>query len=175
MRLVQNIRPGRKRLVLIILSGILLFTASIVAIAQEHPPRPITVTWTAQNLSFGAFYQGATGGSVTISSGGLRTATGDVVLLNLGFSFSTSVYQVVGTPGTVVSLLNGPNVSLPGSNGGSMLLQIGASNPLSPFVITTVPPAWTLLNVGGILTVGTPLANPPGNYSGTFDITFVQE
>jgi hypothetical protein len=56
-----------------------------------------------------------------------------------------------------------------------MLLHIGSSDPASPFVINTVPPVYTPFNVGGSLTVSNPLANPPGNYSGTFAITFVQE
>lgn len=143
-------------------------------IAQEPPPRPIVVT-PVQNLGFGAFSQGISGGTVSVSSGGLRTATGDVILLNLGFSFTAAVYHLVGNPGTVVSLLNGPDVPLPGSGGGSMTLHIGNSNPLSPFVITTVPPSYTVLYLGGTLTVGSPGANPPGSYSGSFNITFIQE
>jgi hypothetical protein len=142
---------------------------------QEPPPRPLSVTVTAQNLSFGAFSQGAVGGTVTIASDGSRSATGDIILLTLGYSFSTALYELVANPGTVVSLLNGPDVVLPGSNGGSITLHIGASDPVSPFVITTVPPAYTPLNVGGTLTIGNPLSNPPGDFSGMFDITFIQE
>ena len=142
--------------------------------AQEPPPRPVVVT-VAQNLGFGAFTQGIAGGTVTINSGGSRLSTGDVILLNLGYAFSTAQYTVVANPGTVISLLNGPDVSLPGSNGGSMTLHIGDSNPVSPFVISTIPPDYTLLYVGGRLTVGNPLTNPPGSYSGTFNITFLQE
>jgi len=71
--------------------------------------------------------------------------------------------------------VNGPDVTLTGSGGGSMMLHIGASNPASPFVITTGPPASTLMNVGGTLTVGSPASNPPGSYSGNFDVTFMQE
>jgi hypothetical protein len=144
------------------------------AIAQILPPRPVTVTVT-QNLGFGAFAHGAVGGTVIISSVGVRSATGDVILLGLGYSYSTATYRLVGNPGTLVSILNGSDVSLPGSNGGSMTLHIGSSNPVSPFIITTIPPAFTLLNIGGTLTVGNPAANPPGNYSGTFFITFIQE
>jgi hypothetical protein len=159
----------------ILLPAIFLLLFSQVVMAQEPPPRPITVNVTAQNLSFGAFTHGMSGGTVTISSGGLRSATGDVVLLNLGFSFSTALYEVVANPGTIVSLLNGPDATITGSNGGSMILHIGNSNPVSPFVTNAIPPMSTLLNVGGSLTVNNPAANPPGNYSGTFNITFVQE
>lgn len=155
---------------------LLIFVTTIGKIAaQELPPRPVSVTVTGQTLSFGAFTHGVAGGTVIISSAGARSATGDVILLNLGFSYSTALYELVANPGTVISILNGPDVSLPGSNGGSLTLKIGASDPVSPFVINTVPPAYTLLNIGGTLTVGNTVSNPPGSYSGTFNITFIQE
>ena len=58
---------------------------------------------------------------------------------------------------------------------GTLSLQIGATLPAMPFV-TSVP--WqmqTTLLVGGTLTVGDIGANPPGNYTGTFSITVVQQ
>ena len=152
----------------------LIFLA-IRASGQEPPPRPITVTVTSQGLSFGTFTQGASGGTVTVTATGTRSATGDVVLLSLTPLHSAAMYEVVGNPGTLVSLLNGPDVFLPGSNGGSLQLTVGASEPVSPFVITTIPPVSTLLYVGGTLTIGSPASNPPGSFSGTFDITFIQE
>jgi hypothetical protein len=175
MRFFKNIFASRMRFILIVLPVILMFLISPEIKAQEPPPRPVTVTVTGQNLSFGAFYHGPVGGTVTINSGGSRSATGDVILLNLGYSYSTALYQLVANPGTVISLLNGPDVSLPGSPGGSMSLHIGDSDLGPTFVITSVPPAFTLLNIGGTITVSNPGSNPPGSYSGTFDITFVQE
>lgn len=153
-----------------------MVVTSLSASGQELPPRPIAVTVNlSQNLSFGAFYHGAGGGTVIIYPDGSRSATGDVVLLSMGYSFSTGLYDVVANPGTLVSILNGPNATLTGSGGGSMTLQIGNTDPVSPFIITTIPPASTQLSIGGTLIVGTPIANPPGDYSGTFDVTFVQE
>lgn len=174
MSISDKIKINFKSIRLIVLICFLLVFSRFMN-GQEPPPRPLTVTVTSQNLSFGAFSQGAVGGTVTIASDGSRSATGDIILLTLGYSFSTALYELVANPGTVVSLLNGPDVVMPGSNGGSITLHIGASDPVSPFVITTVPPAYTLLNVGGTLTIGDPLSNPPGDFSGTFDITFIQE
>jgi hypothetical protein len=57
---------------------------------------------------------------------------------------------------------------------GSMTLQINTIYP-TPFIINTTPPLSTLMYIGGVLTVGNPGSNPPGLYSGTFNITFVQE
>lgn len=162
------------RHIILLLMNILFFTLSSGLSAQEPPPRPLEVT-VNQNLGFGAFTQGASGGTITINSSSVRSSSGDVILLNLGYSFSAATYKLIANAGTVISILNGLDVSLPGSNGGSMTLHIGVSDPASPFVLTTVPPAFTLMNVGGTLTVGNPGANPPGNYSGSFDITFIQE
>jgi len=162
------------------MSVVLLTTLLIETITevkgQELPPRPLSVTVSlSQNLSFGAFYHGNIGGSVIIYDDGSRSSTGDIVLLTMGYSFSTGLYDVVANPGTLISILNGPDAILTGSNGGFMVLQIGESNPGSPFILTTTPPIATQIRIGGTLMVGNPLTNPPGNYGGTFDVTLVQE
>jgi hypothetical protein len=56
-----------------------------------------------------------------------------------------------------------------------MTLQIGSANPASPFAVSVPPPGKTRVNVGGTLTIGSPAQNPPGNYNGTFFITFNNE
>lgn len=175
MRFKEIINLSQMRSTFIISIYLLLFMPFQMVNGQEPPPHPAVVTVTTQNLSFGAFTPGVAGGTVTISATGSRSSTGDVILLNLGYSFTTALYEVVANRGTVISLLNGPDVILTGSGGGTMTLHIGTSSPASPFVISTIPPAFTLLNVGGTLTVGNILANPPGNYSGLFNITFIQE
>lgn len=169
MKLVQKIVLWQIRLLLF---SIILIAKHQVIVAQNPPPTVEIVT--LQNLSFGAFY-GAMGGTVTINSVGSRSATGDIILLNIGYSFSTASYKIYAAPFTVISLLKGPGVTLTGSNGGSLTLEIGDSYPASPFLTTAVPPATNLMAIGGTLIVGNLIANPQGNYNGTFDITFVQE
>ncbi len=161
----------RLRPLITITAAIVLWLLSIQAHGQEPPPQPINVTL-QQDLGFGAFYHYMAGGTVIINPDGSRQATGDIVLLNLGFAWSSALFSITGTSGTVVSLLNGPDVLLTGSNGGSLNFSIGDSDPPSPFVLTSGP---LQLYVGGTITVGNPAANPPGNFSGTFDITFIQE
>jgi hypothetical protein len=153
------------------LSSVIILLASGSVMAQPHPPRPINVT-VSQNLSFGAFTHGASGGSVIIDFNGSRSSTISVILLNFGIGYAQAIYRITGPPGTVISLLNGQDVLLPGSNGGNLSLHIGDSNPDSPFVTTAGP---TMVNVGGTLTVGNSVDNPPGSYSGSFNITFIQE
>ena len=174
MNLIKLSRFDIKRCCLIIMPIILLLTFPPDLIAQEPPPRPVDVT-VMQNLGFGAFSQGASGGTVTVNSDETRVATGDVILLNLGYSFTAASYKLIANAGTVISIVNGADVTLPGSNGGSMILHIGSSNPASPFVITSGPPSFTILYIGGSLTVGNPALNPPGSYAGSFNVTFIQE
>lgn len=146
-----------------------------VANAQELPPRPIVVVPTAQTLSFGAFTPGSSGGTVTVSPGSLRSSTGTVIRLSLGFAYSSALFEITANPGTLISILDYPSVVLPGSGGGSMTLTIDSTNPVSPFVTSAIPPNTTSLYIGGTLSVGNILVNPPGDYSGTFNITFIQE
>ncbi len=176
MKLIDTISCSRKFLKSVVsLSFLYIITITVVQ-GQELPPRPINVSVNlSQNLNFGAFYHGNVGGSVIIYNDGSRSSSGDIVLLTMGYTFSTGLYDVVANPGTLVSILNGPNAILTGNNGGSMILQLGDSDPGSPFIITTSPPASTQLRIGGTLFVGNPITNPPGNYGGTFDVTFVQE
>jgi hypothetical protein len=131
--------------------------------------------YTIQNLAFGAFYHGNTGGTVMIASDGSRSATGDIVLLNLGISYFNAIFEIEAPPGSIVSILNGPDATLSGSNGGSMTLSIGSSTPATPFITTLQPPSRTQVNIGGTLTIGNNAASPPGSYTGTFYITFNHE
>ena len=144
--------------------------------AQQPPPRPINVYVNpAQGLIFGAFYQGVIGGTIILTPSGSRSATGDLVLANLGVPFSPAIYEIDANVGTVVSIMNGPDITLTGSNGGTIRLHIGAASPTSPFITTAVSPARTQVSIGGTLTVGSPLANPSGSYSGMFSVTFIQQ
>ena len=142
--------------------------------AQENPPKPIKVT-TFQNLSFGAFFQGVAGGSVIIYPNGSRSVTGDVIQASLGFSYYPAIFEVEANPGSLIIIQKGPDVLLPGSNGGSMTLHLGDTDPTSPFINTLRPPGKTQVRVGATLLVGSPLANPVGSYSGSFLVTFIQQ
>ena len=142
--------------------------------AQEMPPRPIGV-YIVQNLSFGGFYQGLTGGTVTIYPSGSRSATGDIILVNMGYLYFPAIFELEGNPGSIVHILTGADALLTGSNGGSLTLHIGDSYPGDPIIINVAPPVRMQIRVGGILIVGNPLANPAGNYSGSFMVMFIQE
>jgi hypothetical protein len=131
--------------------------------------------YTIQNLSFGAFSRGNNGGTISISTSGARTATGDLILLSLGFQYYYAIFDVESPPNNIISILNGPPAILNGSNGGTITLNIGSSYPTSPFINYATPPNRTQVNVGGTIVVGSLASAPPGNYSGVFYLTFNQE
>jgi len=143
--------------------------------AQEPPPRPIRIIATAQGLSFGTFYHGALGGKITINPSGARTSTGDIVLLSVGPAYSAALFEVHAHPGTVIQVVNGLDAILTGTPAGTMTLHLGDSNPASPFVSNVHFNVAIPLYIGGILTVGNAAANPPGSYTGTFEVTIVRE
>jgi len=161
-----------------ILVGLLCFLVILcftqLVSAQEDPPRPLEV-YTYQNLSFGAIIQGNSGGEVRIDPQGSRSVTGDLILANMGHQYGPAVFEIVANPGSVITINNGPDIELTGSNGGTLTLHIGTSLPTSPFVNTSTPPYRTQVRVGGILSVGNSLHNPSGDYIGYFSITFVQQ
>ena len=152
---------------------VILLLFSLTANGQEPPPRPLEITET-QQLSFGVFTLSGAGGTVIIYSDGSRGATGSVIPLLLNPVHSTARFELVANPGTIISLMGWPASTL--SNGTqTMSFVIDSTLPVLPYVINTIPPNGNTLNLGGTLTVGSLLANPSGSYSGTYNITFVQE
>ena len=130
---------------------------------------------TIQNMQFGYFSQGTSGGSIVISADGLRSVTGSIIPLNFGNNYFQAIFEIEAPLGSIISLLSGQSAVLSGSNGGSMSLQIDNSNPASPFYTTIAPPDKTQINVGGTLTVGNTSLSPPGNYTGNFYVLFLVE
>jgi hypothetical protein len=167
-----ELKPFLREFILLVGGALLLAMCPKQAFAQEDPPKPIKVTVsTFQNLNFGTFcYGNGSGTTVTVDPFGARSSTGNMILISS--SFSPALYDVEAIPGTIITIVNGPDAILTGSNGGAMTLRIGDSYPQSPFIATGTH---TSVTIGGTLTVGTSGANPPGIYGGTLSVTFIQE
>ncbi len=164
-----------RQIILKVLGIILLLVIGLQANAQQKPPIPISVYFNpAEGLRFGAFFQSPSGGTVVIGSTGSRTVTGGVIEADMGYAYGAATFEINANPGTLISIVNGPDVVLSGSNGGTMTLHIGTSSPASPFITTVNPPIQTTVTVGGTLYVSSPVANPSGNYTGSFLVTFMQ-
>lgn len=163
---------ARNKTLFCFICSITLLLLSFSANAQEEPPRPLKVT-KYQDMSFGAIIQGVFGGTVTMDPQGSRSVTsGDVILANLGYSYSPAIFRVDAIPGSIISIDFGLPTTLTGTSG-SLTLQINSSYPASPFINTKSTD--TEVRIGGILTIGNSSHNPAGNYIGDFHITFVQQ
>ena len=158
----------------IIFLQVLLILINVRVHAQEMPPRPINLQL-INNLSFGTLSQGSGGGTVTVYPSGTRTSTGDIILLNYGDMAHPAIFELDGNPGTIVHLLAGSFTTLNGNQGGSLSMTYGDSDPVTPFILPILNNGVLLIYLGGVLTVGSPLANPPGVYNGSFDVMFIQE
>lgn len=170
----------RKHVILMICGTILLVVSYIPAFAQEKPPKPFTITAaTLQNMNFGTFCISSNGsGSVIIYPDGSRLCSGNIIPVNS--TTSALRYEVVATLGTLITIV-GQHLTLTGSNGGTIGLDIGDSYPHSPFIATGIPTGvdGTLVKIqvtiGGTLTVAGSGDYPPGNYGASFDVTFNQQ
>ncbi|MCX6270587.1 MAG: DUF4402 domain-containing protein [Bacteroidetes bacterium] len=131
------------------------------------PPIPISLTVsTQQHLDFGSFcITGPTGGTITVSNTGVRTATGDISLI--GSSCSVAIFIVEVPVGTSLITVLEPDTKLSSNNGESITLHTGTSEPAFPY--TTIS-GTTEIQVGGTLTVKGSQVNPPGNYRGDFEM-----
>lgn len=162
-----------KRMILLSFLTSCLCAFSLQLIAQEKPPRPVSVTVsTAQHLSFGSFIQSGNYGTVTVTYNGFRTATGSVLLPYVSAIISPALFIVDAEPGTLITIVNGPDVQLTGSNSGFLTLHLEEASTRTPFITTGTT---TDVFIGGTLSVGSLMANPAGAYSGSFQVTFIQQ
>lgn len=123
-----------------------------------------------QALAFGKFVAGS-GGSVTVSASGARSASGGVLLVASG-AVAVAQFSVTGDPNVTyaVTLPADDVVTITIAGGGnSMAVNSFVSNPASTGTLDGG--GAQTLKVGATLTVGAGQA--VGNYSGTFDVIVV--
>jgi hypothetical protein len=140
----------------------------------------ITVNAT-QELHFGTFSLqdgGSPGGTVTVDYLGSRSYTGQIILLAEAPLHQPAIFEVNLCQGRSVVITYSATTTLNGSNGGSLILNIGPTEKGpsgTAFQVDTDCSFITQLRVGGTLIVGSNGANPGGIYTGSFSITFNQQ
>jgi len=172
-----NLSSSRKiNLVKNLVFALFVFSSGITVFAQENPPIPIQVeVRTARYLNFGTFTVGVSGGTVIVSPDGLRNPTGDVVLLNLGPTVTSALFEVTANPGTLVTISHPPSFMLTGTSGDQIVLKDLTYNENKTFITTAQSTSINEIKIGGTLQLGTINSNRAGSYSGTIDITFIQQ
>ena len=164
------------RLLLAVLGVCLSLVCQAQVPTDSLPKEPSKIAvYVVQNLNFGTIYQSGAGGTVTVSNTGARSVTGSVVAITQGSAVYPAIFEVEAPSGTIITIQNGADAPLSGSNGGSMTLRLGTSYPASPFTSAVAPPTRTQVSIGGTLTVGSTTTSKAGAYSGAFYITLFQQ
>lgn len=148
-----------------------VFSLIGVGMACAMPAMAQTISGSTA-LSFGSFVAGS-GGTVAVSANSLRTATGNVTLINSGPG-AASQSTVTGTAGSTYSITLPANgvVFLSDGNSNTMAVNNFVSNPVATSGSTGLLSAGSqTLYIGA--TLGVSNNQPPGSYSGTFNVTVV--
>ena len=126
-----------------------------------------------QELSFGSFYAGSSGGTVTIAPDGVRTTTGSVIPLTNSIG-SQAIFEIQSLIPRIVHIVLPESERLSRISGGeSMMIKNFTSD--KPFNIVVATLRSKTVGVGATLIVKPLNDNPPGNYRGSFSVTFVSE
>lgn len=154
--------------------SIIFFFCVNTSIAQFEKPQHSITTSVIQSINFGSFcINGNSGGTITVAFDGSRTSTGGIVLLSNAPIAMPAIYEIKLSQGRNVNITYNSKAMLTNNNGKKLLLDIGPSDKGingSSFTVGSDDNFTTQLRLGGTLHI--PGTAPPGNYSGSFDITF---
>lgn len=174
-----------KKSILLASALLLLFNSFMKGqnIAPPLPQRTASATVT-QHLSFGdiSLESSSSGGTVMVDYTGSRTSTGNIFLLNMGYPAEQAILEFHLCPGRSVKVVFDPLVQL---YKGSYTMNLAINRlRIGTTLLTTSGQSFFsnkgcndthYIEVGGTLTVGNLLSNPPGEYLGSFSITLAQE
>lgn len=162
-----------KVLIIIICWSLVYSTCNLSLLAKQKPSdiKENNYLSIIQDLSFGAFCAGSSGGTVIIPSVGSRRSTGSIILIPNQSGFP-AILQFTTDKTNIVTITTGNIVNLTNSSGGSITLQINDFYPASTFSPII---GQNNVTIGGILTVGSQSSTPAGNYSGSFEVTFNEQ
>lgn len=143
------------------------------SIQDNQEERRISITQLS-NLSFGAFYPGELGGSIEITSNGMRSSDGSVILLYSDLKVSAAVFEIKCPPNTMIHVLIEPIIELQGESGGAFTCE-----PIVPesthFVSPTNAESGFLYSIGAKLVVQGSTVESPGKYIGRFNVFIILE
>jgi hypothetical protein len=173
---MNRFRVSRHFATLLILT-VILFVCRINAYTQSAVPAETIAATTVQTIHFGAFcITGNSGGTITVSYDGTRTATGDIVLLSANPAANAAVFELNLHPGKRVTIATDETAQLNGTKGSSMRIDIGPTDKGpngSSFMASIDGNPVTFLRVGGTLHI--PANCRAGSYSGAFNVSFKEE
>jgi len=150
---------------LLLLSGMAAYAASASSNIDADIVPAIAISNTV-SLQFGMIASSALAGSVTVTTAGVRSASGGVTLAN-GTTATAASFAVTGADSNTYAITLPADGTTTITGAGDPMGVNFVSNPLTTGTLSGAG-AQTLL-VGGTLSVGASQA--AGAYSGTFDAT----
>jgi hypothetical protein len=173
---MKAIDTGKCFIKFLIFTIFFIVCANAIYAQPDLPQRTLIVTAT-QAIHFGTLcVTGGAGGTVSVGYDGSRISTGDILLLSMAPSAQPAIFEIKLCQGRNVIITFSATTTLTGSNGGSLILDIGPTEKGisgASFVTNSDCNFITPLRVGGTLHVpGTAI---PGTYTGDLEITFNQE
>ena len=119
-----------------------------------------------RSIDFGVFAAGQGGGAVTISPSGARIPSGNVSLLNTGFS-GPAEFEITGQPGEMVTIYLPERVIL-GKNGDGSDAEITNLTIAPDATVTLDSRGMSRVKIGGSMRLSGNIG--PGAYNGQFDV-----
>lgn len=132
--------------------------------------QPVTVE-VIQELSFGSLAPGPSGGTVTVSPQGNRTATGSV--FPAGGTFTCGIIRIKAHPKTLINIV--PASTTLRYRGYQLNLTFSPRSDVSPQPPFITHSAYTEIRIGGTLHLDGSAAVPAGSYAGQFVINITSE
>jgi hypothetical protein len=139
------------------------------------PPSSLEV-YLVQDLCFGSFFTGSSGGAVVITPEGNRIVSGSVIALPSSLG-TPAIFEVRLVPNRMVHLSFPSSVTLRRIGGSECMTVTGftSDKPGNSFVTKRGHPFINPVRVGATLNVGNADNHPAGNYTGSFTVTFIEE
>jgi len=130
---------------------------------------------TLSHLSFGAFYPGAFGGTISISKEGMRTATGSVVLFGSNVNTSPAVYEIRCPAYTMIHIMTDKQIVLKGHGNNNLICIPDIAEKSHSMVTPHNSENGFIFSIGAKLIIDGSKQISSGDYSGRISIFIVVE
>lgn len=125
--------------------------------------------------SFGSFYCGSNGGSITIELDGTSHAEGDIVIMNAGVAVAPAVFEIRCAPFTMIQLFRDSYFMMRSNEGSVLRARIVSTNPTFPLVSPANAAQGFTVTASVRLELEPGQTLSPGAYTGVFQTTWVTE